>query len=83
MTMIADTGRIRSTLDWIPQYDDLDTIAAHALAWEEKLLRERGGERQAVSALVRRKGPARAAVVTAAQFISGLDEKRKFSISGG
>jgi UDP-glucose 4-epimerase len=49
MTMIADTSRIRATLDWVPQYDDLDTIAAHALAWEEKLLRERGG-RQAVSA---------------------------------
>jgi UDP-glucose 4-epimerase len=49
MTMIADTTRIRATLDWIPQYDNLDTIAAHALAWEEKLLRERGGE-QAVSA---------------------------------
>ena len=46
MTMIADTGRIRSTLDWTPQYDDLETIAAHALAWEEKLFRERHGEAQ-------------------------------------
>src|SRR3979411_1757924 len=46
MTMIADTGRIRTTLDWTPQYDDLDTIAAHALAWEEKLFRERHGEPQ-------------------------------------
>jgi UDP-glucose 4-epimerase len=44
MTMIADTSRIRSTLDWTPQYDDLETIAAHALAWEEKLFRERHGE---------------------------------------
>jgi len=43
MTMVADTSRIRSTLDWNPRYDDLDTIAAHALIWEEKLLRERGG----------------------------------------
>jgi UDP-glucose 4-epimerase len=51
MTMIADTTRIRSTLDWTPQYDDLDTIAAHALKWEEKLFRERHGELQhAVSA---------------------------------
>ena len=51
MTMIADTSRIRATLDWTPQYDDLDTIAAHALAWEEKSFRERHGElRQAVSA---------------------------------
>ena len=43
MTMIADTSRIRATLDWTPQYDDLETIATHALAWEEKLFRERGG----------------------------------------
>jgi UDP-glucose 4-epimerase len=51
MTMIADTSRIRNTLDWTPQYDDLETIAAHALAWEEKLFRERHGElREAVSA---------------------------------
>lgn len=51
MTMVANTGRIRATLDWAPQYDNLDTIAAHALAWEEKLSRERGGSvPQAVSA---------------------------------
>jgi len=43
MTMIADTTRIRQTLDWTPQYDDLETIAAHALAWEEKLNRDRLG----------------------------------------
>jgi UDP-glucose 4-epimerase len=43
MTMVADTGRMRALLDWTPQYDDLDTIATHALAWEEKLLHERGG----------------------------------------
>ena len=43
MTMVADTGRMRATLDWTPQYDDLETIATHALAWEEKLLSERGG----------------------------------------
>jgi UDP-glucose 4-epimerase len=43
MTMVADTGRIRGLLDWTPQYDDLETIAAHALAWEEKLSRERNG----------------------------------------
>src|SRR6185437_6868978 len=46
MTMIADTSRIRAALDWTPQYDDLATIAAHALAWEEKLFRERHGEAQ-------------------------------------
>src|ERR1700712_2838709 len=51
VTMIADTTRIQGTLDWTPQYADLETIAAHALAWEEKLFHERHGvERQAVSA---------------------------------
>ena len=44
MTMIADTARIRATLDWTPQYDSLDTIARHALAWEEKLLAQRPQE---------------------------------------
>ena len=44
MTMIADTTLMRATLDWTPRYDDLETIAAHALAWEQKLFRERHGE---------------------------------------
>jgi UDP-glucose 4-epimerase len=44
MTMVADVSRIRATLNWTPQYDDLDTIARHALAWEEQLLKERHGE---------------------------------------
>src|SRR3954465_145138 len=48
MTMIAETSRIAATLDWTPQYADLETIAAHALAWEEKLFHDRhGAERQA------------------------------------
>jgi len=51
MTMVADTSRIRAMLDWTPQYDDLETIARHALAWEEKLFQERHGEiRHAASA---------------------------------
>jgi UDP-glucose 4-epimerase len=51
MAMIADTRRIRSALAWTPQFDNLDTIAAHALAWEEKLLAERATtQRQAVPA---------------------------------
>jgi UDP-glucose 4-epimerase len=44
MTMVADTARMRATLEFTPQYEDLETIAAHALAWEEKLLRQRQGE---------------------------------------
>jgi UDP-glucose 4-epimerase len=51
MTMVADTSRIRAVLDWTPRYDDLDTIAAHALAWEEKLAHERNSFlQQALSA---------------------------------
>jgi UDP-glucose 4-epimerase len=44
MTMVADTARMRATLDFTPQYEDLETIAAHALAWEDKLLRQRQGD---------------------------------------
>jgi UDP-glucose 4-epimerase len=35
--LVADNARIRSTLDWRPQLDDLETIVRHALAWEEAL----------------------------------------------
>jgi UDP-glucose 4-epimerase len=37
VALVADVARIRSTLDWRPQYEDLDTIVAHALAWERRL----------------------------------------------
>ncbi len=51
MTMVANTNRIRNVLDWTPQYDNLETIAKHALAWEEKLLRDRdSGAQHAASA---------------------------------
>jgi UDP-glucose 4-epimerase len=40
-SLVADNGRILSTLPWRPKLDDLDTIVAHALAWERKLA-ERG-----------------------------------------
>ena len=35
--LISDPSLIRATLPWQPRYDDLDTIIAHALAWERKL----------------------------------------------
>lgn len=41
ITMVADTSLMQKLLDWHPQYANLDTIAAHALAWEQKLFRER------------------------------------------
>jgi UDP-glucose 4-epimerase len=37
--VIAATERIRATLGWTPEHDDLDTIVRHALAWEEHLSR--------------------------------------------
>jgi UDP-glucose 4-epimerase len=35
--LVADVGRIRSTLDWQPQFEELDTIVTHVLAWERRL----------------------------------------------
>jgi UDP-glucose 4-epimerase len=35
--IVADADRARSMLDWHPQFDDLNTIVRHALAWERKL----------------------------------------------
>ena len=37
-SLIADTTRIRQTLNWQPKYDDLSVMAATALAWEKQLL---------------------------------------------
>jgi len=34
--LIAETGRIRSMLGWVPQYDDLRLIVRTSLAWERK-----------------------------------------------
>ncbi len=39
--LIADNGAIRGTLGWEPKYADLDTIVAHALAWERALQERR------------------------------------------
>ena len=35
---VAAADRIRRTLDWIPEFESLDTIVRHALAWEHKLV---------------------------------------------
>ena len=35
--LVADARRARDELGWRPQYDSLDTIIAHAWAWEQKL----------------------------------------------
>ena len=34
--LISDNRRIKATLPWVPQYADLETIVAHALAWERR-----------------------------------------------
>jgi UDP-glucose 4-epimerase len=36
-SLVAENGKILATLPWRPKLDDLDTIVAHALAWERKL----------------------------------------------
>jgi UDP-glucose 4-epimerase len=35
--IVAASNRAHAVLGWTPQYDDLSTIIAHALAWEQKL----------------------------------------------
>jgi UDP-glucose 4-epimerase len=35
--LVANVDRIRGTLDWRPQFQDLDTIVSHAFAWERRL----------------------------------------------
>ena len=39
--IVADSQKIRATLGWQPRFDDLSTIAAHALAWERELITRR------------------------------------------
>jgi UDP-glucose 4-epimerase len=35
--IVAQADRVRHLLGWVPTYDDLDTIVAHALSWEANL----------------------------------------------
>jgi UDP-glucose 4-epimerase len=37
-SLVAQSERIRKTLDWKPELDDLDGIVKSALTWEQKLL---------------------------------------------
>lgn len=36
--VIADNAKIRATLNWSPQYDDLDVMVGTAIEWERRLL---------------------------------------------
>lgn len=46
--VIADSRRLAQTFGWRPRYDRLETIVAHALAWEDRLVRlaARDGQRR-------------------------------------
>ena len=35
--LVSDPSLIRETLQWTPQFDDIDTIVEHALNWERRL----------------------------------------------
>ena len=51
MSIVAAASRIRTLLHWTPEYDDLDTIVRHALAWERSLTAHaKPGARAAASA---------------------------------
>jgi UDP-glucose 4-epimerase len=39
-SLVAKSDRIRTTLGWKPELDDLDSIVASSLNWEQKLLHE-------------------------------------------
>lgn len=43
-SLVADNARIMATLPWQPRHADLDTIVAHALAWERRLTEIREAE---------------------------------------
>jgi UDP-glucose 4-epimerase len=40
--IVAACDRVRSTLGWQPHFNNLETIVAHALAWERKLATRAG-----------------------------------------
>ena len=44
-TIVADATRIRAMLCWTPEFDNLDTIVSHALAWERRLAETRAARR--------------------------------------
>jgi len=50
MTIVAAAGRIRELLGWTPEFDNLDTIVGHALAWERMLNQRNQSNPRAVSA---------------------------------
>jgi UDP-glucose 4-epimerase len=43
--IVAESSKIQAALGWAPRFDDLDTIVAHALAFERQLASEGGIKR--------------------------------------
>jgi UDP-glucose 4-epimerase len=41
--IVGAVERIKMVLGWTPEWDNLDAIVSHALAWERRLVAERGG----------------------------------------
>jgi UDP-glucose 4-epimerase len=37
VSVVADSGLLKKQLEWVPRYDDLGQIVAHALKWESAL----------------------------------------------
>jgi UDP-glucose 4-epimerase len=46
---VAAASRIREVLHWTPEFDNLDTIVRHALAWERHLMNRRDSDDEADS----------------------------------
>jgi UDP-glucose 4-epimerase len=42
-SVVADSTKLRETVGWTPEHDDLDEIVGHALDWERHLLRRNAG----------------------------------------
>jgi UDP-glucose 4-epimerase len=38
--VVADSEHVRRELGWLPNYDDLDVIVSHSLAWERQISRK-------------------------------------------
>ena len=50
MSIVAAADRIRELLGWAPEFDDLDAIVGHALAWERRLIARGKPAREAILA---------------------------------
>ncbi len=47
-SVVADATLARTLLEWVPRFDDLETIIKTALAWESSLAEQKAGELKAL-----------------------------------